>query len=532
MMPSFGPGSFFADRYRIDSLLGSGAMGRVYAAVELHSSRRVALKILHKERLGEPETVARFKREAEVLASIGHPCIVEIYTFHHTSDGTPYLAMELLEGVTLKTRLTNAGRFEDPKNFQEVLDCISGALGAAHARGVVHRDMKPDNVFLPATGAPRAKLVDFGLSRMQSQPKTLTASGMILGTPRYMAPEQLRNASAAGPAVDIYSLGVVLYESLTGQSPYPAQDYGQLLGCVMENRVTPLERIRPELSAVGDVVRRAMAADPAQRFATCDELSAAYASAIGSPSRHMAVATPGPGPRVRRVSNPALLANKGSTLAFDASALDRLPDLHEAAPLFGGSSMADSPAPRAHAPSFGGHSMADSPAPRAHAPSFGGHSMADTPAPRHEPPRSAPPPPMELPAKGGDTLFIPSLHEQPPGGVSGTGPTMSPDGTPRSQPPPSMHSQPPPSLRSQPPPSILSMSHAGTPQPRGVAPQATAARSFAAPQAAQPKKKKGRGVVLFLVAMVLVIVLSAAGGLALRAYMRGELQLPGVSRST
>ncbi|HBQ10834.1 MAG TPA: hypothetical protein DEF51_06480, partial [Myxococcales bacterium] len=96
MVPAFAEGSFFADRYRLDSLIGSGAMGRVYEAVELHSSRRVALKVLHRERLGEPDTVERFEREAEVLASIGHPCIVEIFTFHRTSDGTPYLAMELL----------------------------------------------------------------------------------------------------------------------------------------------------------------------------------------------------------------------------------------------------------------------------------------------------------------------------------------------------------------------------------------------------------------------------------------------------
>jgi serine/threonine-protein kinase len=459
-LPSFGPGAFFAERYRIDSVLGSGAMGRVYAALELHSGNRVALKILHKERLGEPDTLERFRREAEVLASIGHPCIVEIHAFHHTSDGTPYLAMELLEGVTLKTRLTNAGRFEDPREFQPVLDCVCGALGAAHRRGIVHRDMKPDNVFLPATGEPRAKLVDFGLSRMQAQNKSLTRSGMILGTPRYMAPEQLRNAASAGPSVDVYSTGVLLYESLTGQSPYPAQDYGQLLGCVMEGRVTPIERWRPELATIGAVVARAMEADPSTRFASCDELADAYASAVGTPSRRAAIVGRGSGLRARRAAPPnAALVRKGSTLAFDASALGELPDLHEAAPLFPYGSSADAPV-------------------------------------------AYPPPPMDPPRKGGDTLFLPA--EAPPA----PSPSAMPH-APRSPPPASF--------------SIASQAGGSYDARSPVPPQ-----SFAQPAPA-PKKS---GVVLFLVAMVLVIVLSAAGGLALRAYMRGDLRLPSLERSS
>jgi serine/threonine protein kinase len=531
MVPTFGPGTFFADRYRIDSLLGSGAMGRVYAATELHSERRVALKILHKERLGEADTVERFRREAEVLASIGHPCIVEIYTFHRTQDGTPYLAMELLEGVTLKTRLANAGRFQDPRDFQEVLDCICGALASAHARGVVHRDMKPDNVFLPAVGEPRAKLVDFGLSRIGAVKKGITHSGMILGTPRYMAPEQIRDAASAGPSVDIYSVGILVFESLTGQSPYPAQDYGQLLGCVLENRTTPFEQLRPDLPrAIGDVVRRAMVPEPAARFQSCDEVADAYAHAIGSPSRrHQIGARPTPSQRPPRriASNQNIVASKGSTLAFDASALEGLPDPFELAPMLASYDGVSMPAPQATPFSSGGDT----------APLGVGYT-----------------PPQAAPKTGGDTLFIPGLAQSsPPGAAPGPQPHMPPPGALAPAPLPSFpgvgqspaaggyasHAgyAPQPSPAPQ-----ASMSGAGYTSVMGApspyapsaagygsvmgapSPQAQAPRAPTPPATfTTPPKRKSRGLLLFLVAMVVVIVLSAAGGFVLRAYMRGEL---------
>ncbi len=481
MVPTFGPGAFFADRYRIDELLGSGAMGRVYAATELHSSRRVALKILHRERMGEEETVERFKREAEVLASIGHPCIVEVYAFHKTADAIPYLAMELLEGVTLKTRLTNAGRFEDPQDFQRILDCIGGALGAAPARGVVHRDLKPDNVFLPATGDPRAKLVDFGLSRMALQSKNLTHSGMILGTPRYMAPEQIRNAAAAGPAVDIYSVGVVVYESLSGRSPYPGQDYGQLLGCVLEGRVIPLEKVRPDLpSALGDVVRRAMDPDPARRFSRTSDLADAYAAAIGSPSHRPQIAVAA---RPRRTtssgaSHQALVANKGSTLALDLSAsLGDLPDVRDVAPALASFEQQ----------SYASQTDRDAIKPE------GGDTAPLTEASREEAP---------VKAQGGDTLFIP--------GMSGlTPPPASPAGA----------------LSPSYGPSVASPY--GAPPSYGQSSYASPmAAPYAQPIAPVPPKKKRRGLLLFLIALVVVILLSAAAGFGLRAYQRGELTSP------
>ncbi|HJL19881.1 MAG TPA: protein kinase [Sandaracinaceae bacterium LLY-WYZ-13_1] len=557
MMPTFSDGSFFADRYRIESLLGAGAMGRVYAAVELHSGRRVALKVLHKERLAEEETVERFRREAEVLASIGHPCIVEIHTFHHDRDGTPYLAMELLEGVTLKTRLQSAGRFEDPLDLQEVLDGICGALSAAHARGIVHRDLKPDNIFLLATGEPRAKLVDFGLSRLAKADKSLTRSGMILGTPRYMAPEQIRDASSAGPSVDIYSLGILVFEALTGQSPYPAEDYGQLLGCVMEGRTTALEEVRPELAAIGEVIRRATHPEVSVRYQSCDELADAYAAAVGRPSRRAQIASlrrPEP-PRPRRHSSATIPVNKGSTLAFDVSALGgQLPDLPAAAP------AGSEPEPLAPPPpvwdtedvappvdpnaatAAAGEVSGVSPPGRA-----GGVPPSALPArplddsdasgertaayPRHpggSPPGPASPAPSAsgagVHAQGGDTMFLPQAGEGGPPVPPPPAAGMPPAAHPTSAHPTPAHPTPAHPTPAHPTPGA----HPGTPAP--VAPSGPPPRFSSAGPApgagAQPKKKGGCGFVVFLVAAVLVVALSAAGGFALRAYTRGELDLP------
>jgi serine/threonine protein kinase len=552
MVPTFGPGAFFADRYRIDSLLGSGAMGRVYAAVEMHTGRKVALKVLHKERLGEEETVERFRREAEVLASIGHPCIVQVYAFHHTSDGTPYLAMEMLEGVTLKTRLSNVGRFVDPADFQEILDGISGALGLAHSRGIVHRDLKPDNIFLMATGDPRAKLVDFGLSRMAANPrnKNLTHSGMILGTPRYMAPEQIRNAADAGPSVDVYSLGVVVFECLSGQSPYPAQDYGQLLGCVLEGRITPLEQLRPDLpQALGAVLRKAMEADPQKRFQTPDEVADAYGFAIGTPSRRKQIALREPvveASRQRRVSvsQQNVQASKGGTLALDLSAareqlLGMKPDAGPSDPLtmsFGDQSMSEP---------FGAGGDTDQnpveplpppvstvpfrPAPQAYLP------PAQPPQPHSQPP----PDPYAAakpygPVQDGNTLFMASAPSSPPAGPAGGLPASTPGmGRLPSNPAPSF---PGAQGGMQSPAQSYggaAMSYGAgiphTPVPQGQVGRGPASFSNqpAPPPPVVVAPKKGGGVGLFLLAMVVVIVVAALGGFAVRSYMQhGELVLP------
>ncbi|MDQ3037624.1 MAG: serine/threonine protein kinase, partial [Myxococcota bacterium] len=282
MTESLAAGSFFGDRFRLGTSLGSGAMGRVMQALDLQEGGEVALKLLHRERARDAEALERFRREAAILQAIGHPAIVRVVAMGAAPDGTPWLAMELLRGETLKQRLFR-GPFE-PRALVPLLNALCDALEAAHTRGVVHRDLKPENVLLTESGDPPCKLLDFGLSRFTAN-KTLTRSGTILGTPRYMAPEQIRSASSADLRVDVFSVGVLLYEMLTARSPYPADDLGQLLGCVLEGRTVPLAQLRPDLPpAVGVVIARAMARLPADRFQTAGAIAEAYATSIGMSS--------------------------------------------------------------------------------------------------------------------------------------------------------------------------------------------------------------------------------------------------------
>ncbi len=537
MIPTFAPGSFFADRYRIDMILGAGAMGRVYAATEIHSDRRVALKVLHGERLAEHETVERFKREAEVLASIGHPCIVDIYAFHKTPEGIPFLAMELLEGVTLKTRLQNAGRFEDPGNLQDIIDCIASALEAAHDADVVHRDLKPDNIFLPATGTPRAKLVDFGLSRVAKQDKSLTASGMIIGTPRYMAPEQIKDARKTGPESDIYSFGVIVYECLTGSSPYPAQDYGQLLGCLLEGKTTPFESLRPDLPRFVEVFRRALAPEVADRYASAGELADGYAEALGRPSKRDAIDAQTKRPRRKRSKSLAgMVPSRASTLAWDATAArGALAELEKGPPP---GMNVDPEAMEARAelgfaktPELGIQKGSwEDPAPP---PGMFFDEASVTEPSRPEAmgipptavglaPPSQPPPPMiphtpapytpapQTPAPVEPTAMLPSTP--PPGGSHASYP-VPPDLAVKAQGGDTLYlgDASLPMQYAPPPPATPSF---GSTAPAPSTPSVMAG--------APPKKKGNLGVILFLVALLLVVVLSALGGFALRAHMRSE----------
>lgn len=276
VMASFADGFFFADRFKIDEVLGSGGMGTVYDARDMQTGRRVALKVLKKKSSDEAEE--RFRREAEILASIDHPGIVGIHGFGAARDGTLWLAMEHLDGLTLREHVAAHGAM-DPTTLSPVIVAACAALSETHARGVIHRDLKPDNVFLTSASPPQVKILDFGLSLALSN-KKLTATGTVIGTPRYMAPEQIKSAHAAGAQADIYALGVIAYECLAGQSPFAASDHGQLLGAILTGRTQPLSELCPDYpEALGACLQRAMSPDVATRYATPEAFAEDFADA-------------------------------------------------------------------------------------------------------------------------------------------------------------------------------------------------------------------------------------------------------------
>lgn len=274
-------GGFFGERFRVDARLGIGAMGRVLTAVDMKTGTLVALKVLHKDRQKDPAVVERFQREAAVLREIHHPAIVQLVAFGQAKDGTWWLAMEHLVGKTLKDRLSQGGPFV-PRDAWPVLATMCDGVALAHAKGILHRDLKPENVLLLESGLPPCKILDFGLSRYTAKPDRITATGTVLGTPRYMAPEMLHENAPIDERADVFAIGAIAFEMFTGRSVYPAEDFGQLFGCILEGRTLSLRSVRPDASPeLERVLADALARDVDARIRTVDELAMRLARAIG-----------------------------------------------------------------------------------------------------------------------------------------------------------------------------------------------------------------------------------------------------------
>ena len=257
-------------RYRILGELGRGAMGIVYRAKDPALDRVVALKtiILADDAEGREEYQKRFFIEAKAAGKLTHPGIVTTYDFGE-QDGVAYLAMELLEGTDLRTRLKEGAL--PPVEAVEVARQVAEGLGFAHERGIVHRDVKPGNIMLLERG--RAKIMDFGLARMRAADHK-TVTGMVLGTPKYMSPEQVAG-SPVDQRSDLFSLGIVLFEMLTGARLFGAEDMTQIMHNVTYQEHEPPTRLKPELPAMLDfVVARALKKDPASRYQDAAEFAA------------------------------------------------------------------------------------------------------------------------------------------------------------------------------------------------------------------------------------------------------------------
>jgi hypothetical protein len=270
------PGELFAGRYLVDAELGRGGFGAVYAARDTLLDRPVALKVLTRG-ARDPETLARFLQEARSAAALASEHVVSVHDIVVGDDGAPFLVMELLRGADLHDELTDHGPMPVATAVDLVLQAALG-LAHAHARGIVHRDLKPRNLFLArrADGTRVVKVLDFGMARWASS--ELTASGAAIGTPRYMAPEQLRSSRAVDARADVWSLGVVLYELVTGAPIVDADTPLQFAAQLLVDPHVPLQVRRPTLpDGLARVVDRCLAKDPAARFGDLAVFAAALA---------------------------------------------------------------------------------------------------------------------------------------------------------------------------------------------------------------------------------------------------------------
>ncbi len=252
------------------SLLGSGGMGKVYLACDEDLAREVALKVLREQYIGSAEFVERFEREARAAASLNYPNIVQVYDRGETGDGTYYIAMEYVPGGTLKDRILETGSIGQSEAIRLAVQ-VADALGVAHASGIVHRDVKPQNVLLTAAGD--AKVADFGIARAASE-ASLSNSSLVLGTAKYMSPEQALG-DPVGPESDLYSLGVVLYEMLTGEVPFEADSsVGVAMKHVMEPPRPPKEKNPTVPDGLDAVVMKLLQKKPEDRYPGAAELVA------------------------------------------------------------------------------------------------------------------------------------------------------------------------------------------------------------------------------------------------------------------
>jgi len=280
-------------RYKLVDALGKGGMGIVYAAVQEGLGRRVAVKVLDPRLAEDREQLERFRREAEVVAALGHPNIVQVTDFQYPAKegDQPFLVMELLRGESLGALLARE-QVITAQRAAFIGAQVLSALTAAHRAGVVHRDVKPDNIFLLADAAVPdtvkvldfgiAKLVGFGAGEGRAQ---LTGTGAMLGTPAFMAPEQARGATDVDARADVYAVGATLYQALSGRLPHEAPSIPALLFAIVEKSPPPLRELRPDLpSELSSVVERAMAKDRDARFPDADAMRRALAPWSGLPA--------------------------------------------------------------------------------------------------------------------------------------------------------------------------------------------------------------------------------------------------------
>jgi serine/threonine-protein kinase len=286
-----GPIGSRLDRYQVESLLGAGGFGAVYKARHVHTDALVALKVLKRHLGADPGMVERFLREARAAAAVGSDHIVRVLDAGQSTEGMTFLALELLEGVDLKDLASNEAPLPAMRVVLLCLQVLDG-LEAAHRKGIVHRDMKPANAFVVrkvderGTDKDFVKLLDFGISKMHAESGTsgLTMTGVAMGTPSYMAPEQFFDARSVDARADVYSVAVMMYELLSGRLPLEADSYAELIVKVRTESPLPLKQIAPGVpQGLADAVMVGLAKEKQQRWGSAKEFNHALRAAMGLP---------------------------------------------------------------------------------------------------------------------------------------------------------------------------------------------------------------------------------------------------------
>ncbi len=316
------PGQILAEKYRIIRQIGQGGMGAVFEGENVRIRRRVAIKTLHAAVSMKDDVIQRFEREAQAAGRIGSEHIVEVLDMGELPDSTRYMVMEFLEGQTLGERIVKQGRIP-PRDMVPIMSQLLEGLDAAHKAGIIHRDLKPANVFLCSGrggSADFVKILDFGVSKfnvLNDEEMSMTRTGAVVGTPYYMSPEQAKGARSIDHRADLYSAGVMLYEAITGQVPFSAETFNELIFKIALESPPPPEQFVPNLDpAFSALLRKAMSRDVGERFQSAAELRSALEAwekgappAATSPSTTtQALALPGP-------RGPAL----GGTVALSAA---------------------------------------------------------------------------------------------------------------------------------------------------------------------------------------------------------------------
>ncbi|HEY6464077.1 MAG TPA: serine/threonine-protein kinase, partial [Polyangiaceae bacterium] len=307
-------GEEIAAKYRVERILGRGAMGLVVAARHVQLDQVVAIKLLHMEAGADEVAVERFEREARAAARLRSDHVARVLDVGRMPRGTPYMVMEYLEGADLAEVLETRGAMTAAMACGYVVEACD-AVADAHARGIVHRDLKPENLYLTTRvgGGSMVKVLDFGISKLMTEKQgALTQTRAVVGSPLYMAPEQLRSSRLASPRSDVWSLGVVLFELLTRRWPFEADSLPDLCIKVAREAPQPLESLRADLPPGLDaVVLRCLEKDPEARFADAGELARALEPFLEPASKDVAIG-------IRRVGR-SLLATRSAGATTQAT---------------------------------------------------------------------------------------------------------------------------------------------------------------------------------------------------------------------